>query len=75
VSRRTRKILFQIVYEMNLRGVLELIDLKKSDFRSVRVEDFAAEMQELHNQIKEKLKKRNNEYKSRANKHRRNLEF
>jgi hypothetical protein len=32
-------------------------------------------MQELHNQIKEQLRKRSNEYKHRADQHRRNLEF
>jgi transcription initiation factor TFIID subunit TAF12 len=60
---------------MNLRGVSELRDLKQSKFRSAGAEDFPAEMQELHNQIKEKLKKNNNEYKCRADKHRRKLEF
>jgi hypothetical protein len=44
---------FQIVYGMNPRGVLELRDLEQTKFRSVRVEDFIAEMQELHNQVKE----------------------
>jgi hypothetical protein len=32
-------------------------------------------MQELHNQIKEKLKKRSSEYKRRVDYHRRKLEF
>ena len=53
VNRSTRKIPFQIVYGMNSRGVSELRDLEQSEFRSVRVEDFIAEMQELHNQVKE----------------------
>jgi hypothetical protein len=66
---------FQIIYGMNQRGVSELRDLKQSEFRSIGAEDFAEEMQELHNQIKEQLKGRSSEYKSRANQHRRNLEF
>jgi hypothetical protein len=40
-----------------------LRDLEKNEFRSVGAEDFAAEMQELHNQIKERLKNSNQEYK------------
>jgi hypothetical protein len=38
---------------MNLRGVSELRDMKQSDLRSGGAKDFTAEMQELHNQIKE----------------------
>jgi hypothetical protein len=63
------------MYGMNPRGVLELIYLKKDDFRSTGVEDFTAEMQELHDQIKEQLKKTSSEYKCRADQHRRRLEF
>jgi hypothetical protein len=75
VNRSTGKIPFQIMYGMNLRGVSKLRDLKQSEFRSTRAEDFAAEMQELHNQIKEQLKRSNSEYKHRADQHRRKLEF
>jgi hypothetical protein len=38
---------------MNPRGVSELRDLEQNEFRSVGAEDFVAEMQKLHNQIKE----------------------
>jgi hypothetical protein len=48
VNRSTGKSTFQIVYGMNLRGVLELRDLKKGNFRSARAKEFTAEMQELH---------------------------
>jgi len=41
----------------------------------VRSEDFTTEMQGLHNQIKEQLRKTNCEYKSKADQHRRKLEF
>ena len=44
---------FYIMYEMKPRGVSELRDLEQSEFRSSRVEDFVAEMQEIHNKIKE----------------------
>jgi hypothetical protein len=49
VKRSIRKSPFQIVHGMKPRGVLELRDLEKSDFRSNGAKDFDAEMQELHN--------------------------
>jgi hypothetical protein len=75
MNRSTGKIPFQIVYGMNLKGVLELRGLKHSDFRSVGAKDLVAKMQELHSQIKEQLEKRSNEYKRRVDQHMRNLEF
>jgi hypothetical protein len=60
---------------MNSREVSELRDLNKSEFRSDGVEDFTAEMQELHNQIKEQSKKSNNEYKCIVDQHQRKIEF
>jgi hypothetical protein len=75
VNRSTGKSPFQIVYGMNPRGVSELRDLKQDEFRSTGAEDFTAEMQELHNQIKEQLKKTSSEYKCRGDQHRRRLEF
>jgi hypothetical protein len=52
-----------------------LRDLEKSEFRSVGAEDFAAEMQELHSKIKERLQNSNQEYKRREDQHRRELQF
>jgi hypothetical protein len=46
---------FQIMYGMHPRGVFELRDLDKNEFKSAREEDFAAEMQELHSKIEERL--------------------
>jgi hypothetical protein len=63
------------MYGMHPRGVFELRDLDQNEFRSVGAEDFAAEMQELHNKIKEWLQSSNQEYKRRANQHRRELQF
>jgi hypothetical protein len=37
------------MYGMKPRGVLELRDMERSEFRSAGAEDFAAEMQKLHN--------------------------
>jgi hypothetical protein len=75
VNRSSRRIPFQIVYGVNPRGVSELIYLEQSEFRSTGAEDFAAEMEELHNQIKEQLWRRNNEYKRIDYQHRRKLKF
>jgi transposase InsO family protein len=74
-NRSTGQSPFQIMYGMQPRGVSELRDLEKSEFRSASAEDFAAEMQELHNKIKERLQNSNQEYKHRADQHRRELQF
>jgi hypothetical protein len=39
---------------MNPSGVSYLRYMEQSEFKSVGAEDFVAEVQELHNQIKEK---------------------
>jgi hypothetical protein len=74
-NRSTGKIPFQIVYGMMPRGVSELRDMEQSEFRSVGAEDFTAEMQKLHDQIKEQLQNNNAEYKHRVDQHRRELQF
>ena len=52
-NKRTGQSPFQIVYGMKPRGVYELKDLEKTEFRSASAEDFAEGMKELHSQIKE----------------------
>jgi hypothetical protein len=52
-----------------------LRDLEQNEFISVGEEDFVAEMQKLHNQIKEQLQKTNKEYKHRVDHHRRQIQF
>jgi hypothetical protein len=47
------------MYGMQPRGISELRDLGQSEFKSAGVEDFAVEMQELHDKIKERLKNSN----------------
>jgi hypothetical protein len=63
------------MYGMQLRGVYESRDLENNEFRSIGAEDFAAEMQELHSKIKERLQNSNQEYKHRVNQHRIELQF
>jgi hypothetical protein len=55
---------------MKPRGYSELKDVEQAKFRSAGVEDFAEEMMELHNQVKEQLQSLNQEYKRRAYQHR-----
>jgi hypothetical protein len=74
-NRSTGQSPFQIMYGMQPRGVSELRNLEQSEFRSVGVEDFAAEMQELHSKIRERLQSSSQEYKRRADQHRRELQF
>jgi hypothetical protein len=74
-NRSTGRIPFQIVYGMQPRGISELRDLGQNEFRSAGAEDFAAEMQKLHGEIKEQLQDNNKKYKDRVDQHRRELQF
>jgi hypothetical protein len=74
-NRSTGKSPFQILYGMQPRGVSELRDLEQSEIRSTGAEYFAAEMQKLHSQIRGQLQSSNQEYKCRADQHRRELQF
>ena len=49
--------------------------LEKSELISASAKDFAAGMQELHREIKERLKNSNQEYKHRVDQHRRQIQF
>jgi hypothetical protein len=49
--------------------------LEQNEFRSSSAEDFAEAMKELHSRIKERLQSSNQEYKRRADQHRRELQF
>jgi hypothetical protein len=60
---------------MQPRGVSELRDLEKNEFRSVAAKYFVAEMQELHSKIKERLQSSNQEYKHRGYQHKSELQF
>jgi hypothetical protein len=66
---------FQILYGMQPRGVSELRDLGQSEIRSAGAEDFAAEMQKLHRQIRGQLQNSSQEYKRSVDLHCRELQF
>jgi hypothetical protein len=74
-NRRIGHSPFQFFYKMQPRGVLELRDSKQNATRSASVKDFAEAMKELHSQVKERLKNLSQEYKRRADQHRRQLQF
>jgi hypothetical protein len=57
------------------RGVSELRDAEQVEFRSASAEDFAKGMKEIHNRIKERLQNSSQEYKQRADQHKRELQF
>jgi hypothetical protein len=60
---------------MQPRGVSELRDSEQNETRSASAEDFAEEMKELHSQVKERLQNSSQEYKCRADQHKRQLQF
>jgi hypothetical protein len=75
INRSTWQSPFQIVYGMHPRGVSELKYMEQTEFRSAGAEDFAEAMKELHSQVKERLQNSSQEYKRRADQHRRELQF
>jgi hypothetical protein len=58
---------------MQPRGVSKLRDSEKIGNRSTSAEDFTEVMKELHSQVKERLLNSSQEYKRRADQHRRQL--
>jgi hypothetical protein len=60
---------------MQPRGVSELRDLGQTATSSASAEEFAEAMKELHSQVKGRLLKSSQEYKRRADQHKRKLQF
>jgi hypothetical protein len=58
-----------------LRGIFELRDSEQNATGSASAEDFIEVMKELHSRVKERLQSSSQEYKRRANKHMRKLQF
>jgi hypothetical protein len=52
-----------------------LINLNQDEFKSVGVEDFAPEMQKLHDKVREKLQESSHKYKRRVDQKRREVQF
>ena len=75
VNRSTGKSPFQIVYGRQPRGVSEWRDLEQNNTSSASAGEFVEAMKELHSQVKERLLKSSQEYKRRADQHRRQLQF
>jgi translation initiation factor IF-1 len=75
VNKSTGKNIFEIVYGIQPRGITELRDLNQDEFRSVGVEDFATEMQKLHDRVREQLQDNSQKYKSIVDKKRREVQL
>jgi hypothetical protein len=75
VNRSTGKSPFQIVYGTQPRGVSELRESEQAATSSASAEEFAEAMKELHSKVKQRLINSNQEYKRRADQHRRQLQF
>ena len=75
LNRSTGKSPFEIVYDRQPRGVLELRDSKQIMTKSTSAEEFAEAMQEFHSRVKERLLESNQEYKRRADQRKRQLRF
>jgi hypothetical protein len=63
------------VYGTQPRGVSELRESEQTATSSASAEEFAEAMQELHSKVKQRLIESNQEYKRRADQHRRQLQF
>jgi hypothetical protein len=75
VNKRIGKSPFEIVYGMHPRGISELRDLSQDEFRSIGAEDFAAEIQKIHDRVREQLQDNNHKYKSKVDQRRREIQF
>jgi hypothetical protein len=60
---------------MQPRGVSELRDSEQTATSSASAEEFTEAMRELHSQVKQRLQNSSQEYKRRADQHRRQLQF
>jgi hypothetical protein len=75
VNRSIGKSPFQIVYGRQPRGVSELRVSEQTDTSNASAGEFAEVMKEIHTRVKERLLKSSQEYKRRADQHRRQLQF
>lgn len=66
---------FQILYGMHPRGIHELRDLGKLEWRSADNEDFAEAMSELHELLKLKLQDSVQKYKQQADSRQKEVQF
>jgi hypothetical protein len=71
LNRSTGRSPFQIVYGTQSRGVSELRESEQTTTSSTSTEEFAEVMKKLHSRVKQRLMDSNQEYKRRADQHRR----
>jgi hypothetical protein len=75
VSRSIGNIPFEIMYGIQPREITELRDINQDEFRSAGAEDFATEMQKIHDRVREKLHDRSQKYKNKVDQKRREVQF
>ena len=75
ISRLTKKPPFEVVYGKNPNHVLDLLPLSNQVRVSMEAEEFVEHIQAIHEQVREQLKLSSQVYKSKADTHRRSLEF
>jgi hypothetical protein len=73
INRSTGQSPFHIFYGMQPRGISKLRNSEQTVIRSASAKDFVETMKELHSPVKERLQSSNQEYKCRADQHKRQI--
>ncbi|VFQ85160.1 unnamed protein product [Cuscuta campestris] len=74
-SRTTGMSPFQVVYDWNPTGVLDLAPIPRVGRFHPRAEEMAEHLKEIHEQVRSKIEESNNRYKAQVDKHRRQVLF
>ncbi|PKU68398.1 RNA-directed DNA polymerase [Dendrobium catenatum] len=74
-NNTTRRSPFEIVYGSNPLTPLDLIPILNSSSYSLDGEQRSIEIKELHKQVQAEIIKQNSKYQTRANKHRKSVQF
>ena len=75
VNRTTGKTPFEIVYGRNPITPLDLVPIPVKEPVSVDADEQSQQIKELHQQVRAKIVQSNEQYKNRANKHRKRVVF
>lgn len=66
---------FEVVYGMHPRGVYEMRDISGLKKRSAHVEDFIVTMKDIHEQVRDTLKKSVGKYKESADLRKKDVQY
>ena len=75
ISRSKKKPSFEVVYSRNPNHVLDLLPLSNQVRVSMKANKFVEHVKAIHEQVREQLKLFSQAYKSKADTHKRSLEF